>query len=80
MPVGLPLGAGISTVVPLDLSVSFADLPALADTLRATLDGESVPYLVEGTIGVAAGQLGTTTFGPMTILQGELRPLVIRRL
>lgn len=75
-PLGLPLEAGASSVVPLDLSVSFADIPALADTLRATLKGGSVPYRVEGTVGVAAGQLGTPTFGPMTILRGELRPRV----
>lgn len=72
-PLGLPLRAGEETVVPIDLSVSFADLPGLADAIRRAANREPLAYHLEGTIGVDAGQLGQPVFGPMTLLRGQLR-------
>lgn len=71
-PLGLPLRAGEEQEVPLDLSVSFADLPGLARVIQA---GASRPieYRFDGTVGVDAGRLGQPVFGPMTLLTGEIR-------
>jgi Late embryogenesis abundant protein len=71
-PLGLPLGAGQTSVVPLDLSVSFSDLPGLADTVRRATQREPIAYRLDGTIGVDAGRLGQPVFGPMTLVRGEL--------
>ena len=73
-PLGLPLTAGGDTVIPLDLRVSFADIPGLADAIRRAVSGQPLNYRLDGTVGVEAGQLGTPTFGPMTLIAGELRP------
>ena len=73
-PLGLPLRAGESSTVPLELLVSFADFPGLSQVARAVLRGESVPYQLDGTVGVDAGTLGQPVFGPMTFLTGQLRP------
>ena len=72
-PLGLPLSARQESVIPLDLSISFADLPGLASALRRLAVGGSVPYALEGTVGVDAGRLGTPTFGPMLLTRGEMR-------
>ena len=72
-PLGLPLRAGEQTVVPIDLSISFADLPGLANVIRRAANREPLAYHLEGTIGVDAGQLGQPVFGPMTLLRGEMR-------
>lgn len=72
-PLGLPLRAGESATVPIDLSVSFSDLPGLANVIRQAANREPLAYHLEGTVGVDAGQLGQPTFGPMTLLRGELR-------
>ncbi len=72
-PLGLPLRAGEGVEVPLDLSLSFADLPRLADVIRAAASGRALDYSVAGTIGVDAGPLGQPTFGPMDLFSGELR-------
>ena len=72
-PLGLPLRATEQTVVPIDLSISFSDLPGLANVIRRAVNRQPLAYHLEGTIGVDAGQLGQPTFGPMTILRGELR-------
>lgn len=71
-PLGLPLRAGEDVEVPLDLSLSFADLPGLADAIRAAASGRPLAYTVAGTIGVDAGALGTPTFGPMHLFSGEV--------
>lgn len=71
-PLGLPLRASEQTVIPIDFSISFSDLPGLANVIRRAIDRQPLAYSVEGTIGVDAGQLGEPTFGPMTILRGEL--------
>lgn len=70
-PLGLPLRASESSEIPIDLSVSFSDLPGLADVIRRAANRDPLAYRLAGTIGVDAGQLGQPTFGPMTILQGE---------
>ena len=72
-PLGLPLTAGQRSVVPLDLAISFADLPGLAGVLRQMAVGGEVDYELEGTVGVDAGRLGTPTFGPMLLTRGEVR-------
>jgi hypothetical protein len=72
-PLGLPLRAGQETVVPIDLSVSFSDLPGLANVIRRAVNRQPLAYHLEGTIGVDAGQLGQPVFGPMTLLRGEMR-------
>ena len=72
-PLGLALAAREESVVPLDLSISFADLPGLARALRALAVGGRVGYELNGTVGVDAGRLGTPTFGPMLLTRGEMR-------
>jgi len=72
-PLGLPLRASEQTTIPIDLSISFADLPGLANVIRQAINREPLLYHLEGTIGVNAGQLGQPTFGPMTLLRGQLR-------
>lgn len=74
-PLGLPLRAGEDTVVPIDLSISFSDLPGLADVIRRAIDRQPLPYRFDGTIGVDAGRLGTPVFGPMTLLTGDIQPV-----
>ena len=72
-PLGLPLAAGQESVVPIDLSISFADLPGLANVIRRAAGNQPLAYRLDGTIGVDAGRLGTPTFGPMMILRGDVR-------
>jgi len=72
-PLGLPLAAGQPSVVPLDLSISFADVPGLAAVARQIATGGTIDYQLDGTVGVDAGRLGTPTFGPMPLTRGELR-------
>lgn len=72
-PLGLPLVALQDTVIPLDVSIGFADLPRLAGVARAALGGSPLPYRLDGRFGVAAGALGELHFGPMTLLRGEFR-------
>ena len=72
-PLGLPLRAASEATVPIDLNISFADLPGLASVVRRAVARQPLAYSLEGTIGVDAGQLGQPTFGPMTLLTGEIR-------
>ncbi len=71
-PLGLPLGAGEGSTIPIDLSVSFADLPGLADVIRRAANRQPLAYRLDGTIGVDAGRLGQPVFGPMTLLTGDV--------
>ena len=48
-PLGLPLGAGGESVIPIDISISFADLPGLSGVARRILARQPVPYRLEGT-------------------------------
>lgn len=72
-PLGVPLQPGQETLVPLEISVSFADLPGLANTLSRAVTGGPIRYRLDGTVGVDAGLLGQPSFGPMTLLQGDVR-------
>jgi hypothetical protein len=72
-PLGLPLTAGAETIVPIDLSISFSDLPGLANVIRRAAGRQPIAYRLDGTIGVDAGRLGQPTFGPMTLLAGDIR-------
>lgn len=72
-PIGLPLAARQDTVIPLDVSIGFDDLPRLGRIARATLGGERLDYQLEGSFEVDAGTLGKPRFGPLTLLRGELR-------
>lgn len=72
-PLGLRLVARERTVVPIDLTIGFADVPGLADVVRRAARRDVVGYRLDGTIGVDAGALGQPTFGPMTLMRGDLR-------
>lgn len=72
-PLGLPLGAGEESVIPIDLTISFTDLPGLAGVLRRAVSGQPVGFQLDGTIGVDAGRFGQPTFGPMLLVRGEIR-------
>lgn len=71
-PLGLPLQAGGTTTIPLDLSISFSDLPGLGGVARRIASGGAVGYQLDGTIGVDAGRLGQPTFGPMRLAAGDM--------
>lgn len=72
-PLGVPLQGGAETIVPLDISVNFNDLPGLANVLLRAATGQSIRYALRGTVGVDAGVLGQPTFGPMNLLDGSMR-------
>jgi hypothetical protein len=72
-PLGLPMQAGGSTVVPLDLTVSFANLPGLAEVLTRSVTNGEIAYSLRGTASVDAGVLGQPSFGPMTLVQGTVQ-------
>ena len=72
-PLGVPLTPGQATEIPLEIGISFADVPGLADVITRAVTGAPVRYRLDGTVGVDAGVLGRPSFGPMTLLQGEVR-------
>jgi hypothetical protein len=72
-PLGLPLQAGGEAVVPIEIAIDFNDIPGLANVARNALTGQPVSYSLNGTVGVDAGLLGQPTFGPLNLLQGNLR-------
>jgi hypothetical protein len=72
-PLGVPLTAGQQTVVPLDLSISFADVPGLSRTLGRLAVGGTAPFQLDGTVGINAGRFGNPTFGPLTLATGDLQ-------
>jgi hypothetical protein len=72
-PLGLPLTAGQQTIVPLDLSISFADVPALSRTIGRLAVGGTAAYQLDGTVGIDAGRFGTPSFGPMRLTIGQLQ-------
>ena len=75
-PLGVPLLARADTIIPLDITVSFSDLPGLADVAARLLTRSTVAYQLDGTVTVDAGALGQPRFGPSTLLRGDL---VVRR-
>ncbi len=72
-PLGLPLVAFQDTVIPLDVSLGFQNLPRLAGIARAAIAGGPLDYRLDGTFGVDAGRFGRPRFGPLTLLGGEIR-------
>jgi hypothetical protein len=73
-PLGLPLQARGTETIPLDISLSFADIPRLAGVIRQAARGQSVNFRLDGVVGIDAGRLGQPTFGPMTLLNVTLAP------
>ena len=73
-PLGLPLAGRAETIIPIDLSISFSDVPGLANVIQRAIGRQPLAYRFDGTIGVDAGRLGQPTFGPMTLLTGDIRP------
>jgi hypothetical protein len=73
LPLGLPLPAAGDTVVPLDVTLSFADVPGLANQIVGAVTGQRLDYAVEGIVGVDAGALGQPSFGPSTWLRGQVQ-------
>lgn len=72
-PLGLPLPAAQDTVIPFDIALSFANLPALADILPRAVGRGTVDYRLHGRFSVDAGVLGQPSFGPLTLLQGAIQ-------
>lgn len=72
-PLGLPLQPRQTETIPFDLTVSFANVPRLASVIRQAASGGGLTYRLEGTIGVDAGRFGQPTFGPLTLVSGDLR-------
>ncbi len=72
-PWGLPLVAGQDTVVPLDISISFADLPGLGNVLSRAVGQGTVDYSLDGTMTLDAGLLGQPSFGPSNLLRGSIQ-------
>ena len=72
-PLGLPLTAAGDTIIPLDVNISFSDLPGLVDVAQRIVSRNSVAYRLDGTLSVDAGPLGQPSFGPSTWLRGESR-------
>jgi hypothetical protein len=73
LPLGLPLSAAQDTVLPIDISVSFTDIPDIVSTLRNALTQNEVAYRLDGTFAVDAGPLGSPSFGPQTLFGGDVR-------
>lgn len=72
LPLGLPLQAAGDTIIPLDVAVSFADIPDLADRITRAVSGGRIHYALRGTVSVDAGALGQPSFGPSTWLAGDI--------
>jgi len=60
-------------MVPVALSISFADVPGLSRTLGRLAVGGTAPFQLDGTVGISAGRFGNPTFGPMTLATGDLQ-------
>ena len=73
-PLGLPLQPGLEEIIPLDVSLRLSDLPGLGGVLGRAVSGDPLAYRLEGRFSVDAGALGQPTFGPATLLRGEVRP------
>jgi hypothetical protein len=76
LPLGLPLEPGLGQDIPLDVSLSLRDLPGPRGACSAApWAGSRWAYRLDGRFTVDAGALGTPSFGPATLLRGEVRPL-----
>lgn len=72
LPLGLPLQASQDTVIPLTVTLSFADVPDIAERIRDAVSTGFIEYALRGTLAVDAGALGQPTFGPETWLRGDV--------
>ena len=72
-PLGLPLSAAGDTIIPLDVSISFSDLPGLVDVAQRIVTRNMVAYRLDGTLTVDAAPFGQPSFGPSTWISGESR-------
>lgn len=72
-PLGLPLTASGDTIIPLDVSISFADVPGLIDVVQRMVSRNTVVYRLDGTVTLDAAPFGQPSFGPSTWLRGESR-------
>jgi LEA14-like dessication related protein len=72
-PLGLPLTAAGDTIIPLDVNISFSDLPGLLDVAQRMLTRNTVVYRLDGTVTVDAAPFGQPSFGPSTWISGESR-------
>jgi len=72
-PLGLPLEPRLEQVVPLDITLRLSDLPGLGGVIGRAVSGNPLAYRLEGRITLDAGALGQPTFGPSTLLRGEVR-------
>jgi hypothetical protein len=70
-PLGLPLSAGGDAVIPLDVNISFADVPGMVEAAQRILTQNRVAYRLDGTVSVDAAPFGQPSFGPATWLRGE---------
>lgn len=72
-PLGLPLTATGDTIIPLDINISFSDLPGLVDVAQRIVSRNMVEYRLDGTLTVDAAPFGQPVFGPSTWISGESR-------
>jgi hypothetical protein len=72
-PLGMPLSAAADTIIPIDINISFADVPGLVDAATRILTQNRVAYRLDGTVTVDAAPFGQPSFGPRTWVQGESR-------
>jgi hypothetical protein len=72
-PLGLPLLAGADTIIPLDINISFADVPGLVDAAQRILLQNRVAFRLDGTLTVDAAPFGQPSFGPRTWVRGDSR-------
>jgi hypothetical protein len=72
-PLGLPLSAAGDTIIPLDVSISFADLPGLLDVAQRIVSRNMVDYRLDGMLTVDAAPFGQPSFGPSTWISGSSR-------
>jgi hypothetical protein len=75
LPLGLPLGAYEDTVIPIDFSIDFEDVPGLLGAAGRVIGREPLAYRLDGSVGVDAGPLGRPRFGPSTLLTGDVQPI-----
>jgi hypothetical protein len=73
LPIGLPMRAAQDTVLPIDVSISFSDIPGIVSTIQQALTRNTIAYRLDGTFGVDAGPLGQPTFGPQTLFGGNVQ-------
>jgi hypothetical protein len=70
-PLGLPLAASGDTIIPLDINISFSDLPGLVDVAQRIVTRNRVAYRVDGMLTVDAAPFGQPSFGPSTWISGD---------